>query len=588
MSLTNLIELKKEDIRSRLDIVQVVGRYVRLRSAGNRMIGLCPFHKEKTPSFTVSPDKNVFYCFGCGKGGDVFTFLMEYEGLGFGEVLKLTAEETGVRLPSAASSSVSQRPAGVSKTDLLDIHEWATRYYYDQMLHSETAKEYYRLRGLTGETVRDLKLGYAPTGWTNLVDYAAGKGISREALVECGLAIRRDSGSYYDRFRDRVMFPIFDITGRHIAFGGRSMQADGTPKYLNSPETALYRKNRVLYGLHVARTHIKNDSFVFFVEGYMDFLSLYQAGVRNCVATSGTALTEEHGKLIRRFTTRIVLVFDSDQAGLSAAERATFVLAPLGLTIQVLLLPEGDDPDTYVRRHGGEAFVELVRSAQDAVDFVVDRKVAVHGDETPQGKSAVVQDVIPLLRALEDQVVVMEYVKRIAKRLQIEEGLVLAQMRSGLHSHQFPPGEEKSQSEKYIETEEGSFIHILVRHPDLRETIADKVTPKMLTDQFSRELYSLIMDGLDGTMEPECIVGRVVDPKVREVLALMLIEVPHTANAKEDILHKGRQLVHKHLQERRRETALRLKQALDQETKTCLLREVNEITGRLGALRVQW
>ncbi|MBD3315417.1 MAG: DNA primase [Chitinivibrionales bacterium] len=574
----------KEEIRNRLDIVEVVGRYVGLKSAGRNMKGLCPFHKEKTPSFTVNPERNIFHCFGCGKGGDVFGFLMEMEGLSFPEVLRMTAEETGVTLPSSLPPPAQTQQKSPDKNDLLRIHALVTGYYYQCMQKSTNAVDYFKNRGLTGRTVKDFRLGYAPPGWHGLMDFAKRHGIDTEDLAACGLVVKKENGSCYDRFRDRIIFPIFDTAGRPIAFGARAMRAEGTPKYLNSPETSLYRKNRTLYGLSHARSAIKERNHVLFVEGYMDFLSLFQAGIRNVAATSGTAFTKEHGQLIRRLTSKVVLLFDGDSAGADAARRAAFVLAPLGLEVRVLMLPGGEDPDSFVRAKGADTLISLVEErALDAVAFVTDVAAKRHGENTPQGKSAIIRELEPLLQAMTDEIVRVEYVKHIAERLGIREDLVWKRAKPRQSSSQ-PEPSLKNAAKRYLQTEEGSFLHLLVRNPALAETTNEQISPEVFTDRFSRELYSLIMGGVREEGFDARLLDRADDPRMREVLSLMLLAEEASDSPEQDLRHKGRRLLSKSLTCRAREITARLRRETDPDVRMRLLGERSELSRQLGAL----
>lgn len=349
----------KEEVRSKADIASVIGRYVKLKASGQTLKGLCPFHKEKTPSFHVNPQRGFFHCFGCGKGGDVFTFVQEIENIGFLDALKMLARETGVELGEAPYTSPESKDKSgeVSRTDLLRIHELARDFFYRNIRSSPQAIEYFKSRGLKGETVKEFRLGFAPSGWSSLIMFFQEQRIPLSTLVKCGLAVEKENGGGYDRFRNRVIFPLHDLSGRVIAFAGRGMNDEVQPKYLNSPETLLYKKKDFLYGLYKSRQYIKDQGYCLVMEGYMDYLTLYQAGIRNGVASSGTAFTAEHGRLLQRFTSKIVLVFDGDSAGQTAAQRAVFILAPLDLDISILVLPGDEDPDSFVKSHGPQAFL---------------------------------------------------------------------------------------------------------------------------------------------------------------------------------------------------------------------------------------
>jgi DNA primase len=574
-------DFAKEEIRGRLDIETVVERYVALKRAGQSLKGLCPFHKEKTPSFTVNPAKGVWHCFGCGKGGDVFSFLMEIEGLDFPDVLRMAAEQTGVRLHSASrteSGDAAQR-SGVSKPYLLKIHALAAAFFYRQMRQSPRAIDYFKARGLRAETVRDFRLGYAPPGWSGLIDYAQSKGVKPDALVACGLALSKsDESRPYDRFRDRIIFPIGDMAGRPIAFGGRAMSDEAQPKYLNSPETPLYRKSRVLYGMHHAREAIKDRGFVLVVEGYMDYLALYQAGIRNCAASSGTALTEEHGRLLRRFTQKVVLLFDGDKAGLSAAERGVTVLLPLGVDVSVLLLPENEDPDSYVRAHGPERFLALLDNARDGLAFAVDRAVQRHGDQSAAGKAAVVHDLTPLLTGTADQVILAEYIRQLAERLRIREELVYREIGQLRRREQRREAHRESATPSdagYTQTIEGNLMRLLIQHPTLIEIAMERLSADSFADEFSKNLYLEILNAYSADASLTSLLER-TSTNARSVVSEILAQPVSDVGAEDDLRHTLIRLERKSVKRHMRTIREQLKVATAAQAKRDLLLELQK------------
>ncbi len=581
-------ELAKEQIRSRLDIVEVVGRYVNLRPAGQNMKAICPFHKEKTPSFIVNPSRQIFHCFGCGKGGDVFTFIMDYEQLSFGEVIRRLAEETGVRLGPAPRETVEAARPGISKNTLLRIHEIAAAYYYAQMKGSATAIEYFKKRGLSSRTVQEFRIGYAPPGWENLVSFAATKKVSSPALAACGLAIARSDGTAYDRFRDRIMFPIYDISGRPIAFGGRALSADAEAKYMNSPETALYHKARTLYGLHKSRASIKESGYAIVVEGYMDFLSLYQDGIRNSVATSGTSLTVEHGRIVRRFTPRVVLLFDGDAAGVGAAERAVFTLAPLGLDVRVLILSAEEDPDSYIKTHGASALLGHIEKAPNGIDFAIQHAVQTYALDTPQGKSAVVNHMAPLVAATSDPIVASEYVKQIAESSQVREQFVLAAVRKARTAGAREAGELSAPPEKFLSSVEGSVLALMVHHPQLIEIAMERVEAKTFTDSFSMNLYSLIVDTYRHDTTLQTLVSRVEEGEAKRVLSRILVQPWPVEDPELELRYGLGRLEAKALKAQMRSISSKLKNEHNDQQKNRLLEEQNRIAQSLRELETRW
>jgi DNA primase len=604
----------KEQVRTRTDIAAVIGRYVGLKGRGQTMLGLCPFHKEKTPSFTVNPAKGVFYCFGCGKGGDVFHFLQEIEGIGFREALEMLAEEAGVRIetkqrgrgdgrfddggrfddnaqssPHAPNSTI-QTPH-TTKTELLSIHNEAAKFFYGNIKNHQQAVDYFRSRELKPETVKEFGLGYAPAGWSNLCDYLQGKGVSQSKIIECGLAVSKDGGAVYDRFRDRIIFPLHDLGGRVVAFAGRGLEADAQPKYLNSPETALYHKSRVLYGLHKARQGIRDTGRLLIVEGYMDYLTLYQNGIGNIAAVSGTAFTEEHAHLIKRFASRAVLVFDSDRAGLAAAQRAVFVLAPFNVEALILTLPAGDDPDTFVKREGAAAFLELSAAAKAGADFLIDKLVLEYGG-SPHGKSKAADELIPYARALTDSIVRDDFLARLAQRLQVDRQHITERFRRG-----GPPRSSNGNYENYetagsaapgkrnvLGALEESFLRILLTAPELIVQAKQYISPKILTDALSANVYSIILDtyaqkgGLSAL--PDVVSN---DSEIGRLISMLAVKPTPLENIEEELVQKIMLLQRKHLKARMAGLREKLKEGHEPE-KGRLMEELKDCAEQLKEL----
>jgi len=504
----------RERVRQRVDIVAVVSRYVGLKPRGRAMVGLCPFHREKTPSFSVNPDIGAYHCFGCHESGDVFKFVQEMEGVGFREALEMLAEEAGVELPryelrepfGGGASSAGRPPeegrGGATKAELFDMNKLAAEFYYQCLKGSPLAIDYFKSRGLSAETVKEFGLGYAPDKWQELIDYLAGKGISRSKVVESGLAVSKDGKPPYDRFRNRVIFPLCDLTGRVIAFAGRGLNADAQPKYLNSSESVLYKKSGVLYGLHKARDAVREPGYIIIVEGYMDYLTLYQAGIRNAAAVSGTAFTEEHARLIKRFAPKAVLVFDGDYAGLSAARRAAVILAPFGLQTSVLTLPGDDDPDSFVKREGADAFLGLLAKARPAADFLIDRSVS-ESDGSPHGKSRALDELMPYARALSDEVVREDFLDKLARRLGIERRLAANRFAAGGGDYGRSAGEERPEAPRNrggalaMGTLEEDFLRMLIAAPELITSARQYLTPEILTDPLAENIYSIMLETYD-------------------------------------------------------------------------------------------
>lgn len=411
-----------DDLVTRTDIVEVIDARVPLRKAGKDYKACCPFHEEKTPSFTVSADKQFFHCFGCGKHGTAIGFLMEYEHLAFPEAVEELARQAGLTVPYEGGRSTPEAQAGA---DLWDLLREAARFYRSQLREhpdAPRAVEYLKGRGITGEIAKSFELGFAPEGWDHLLRALGKDEATREALVTAGLAVKKEGGGYYDRFRARVMFPIHDHRGRVVGFGGRVIGA-GEPKYLNSPETPLFHKGRELYGLYRARDAIKKESRVLVVEGYMDVVALAQFGIDYAVATLGTATTREHLERLFRHAPEVVFCFDGDRAGREAAWRALEVALPVlheGRQVSYLFPPEGEDPDTLVRKEGAEAFAARLRAATPLPDYLFQTLARQVDLSRLDGRARLVELARPLLSKVPPGVFHEMLVGRLAEFAQMD------------------------------------------------------------------------------------------------------------------------------------------------------------------------
>ncbi|HKJ08790.1 MAG TPA: DNA primase [Gammaproteobacteria bacterium] len=458
-----------DELMARVDIVELIDSRVPLKKAGREYTACCPFHSEKTPSFTVSPTKQFYHCFGCGAHGTALGFLMDYEHMDFVEAVEELARQTGMTVPRTGGE---QPAANRRAPDLYAVLEQAAAFYRRQLRDptaGEPAVAYLKNRGLTGQVAADFGIGYAPPGWDNLVRQLGSDAHSRELLVQAGLAASRESGGLYDRFRERVMFPIHDRRGRVIAFGGRVL-GDGTPKYLNSPETPVFHKGRELYGLYEARKANRDLPRLLVVEGYMDVVALAQHGIRYGVATLGTATTREHLEQLFRVTAEVVFCFDGDRAGRAAAWRAMENALPLlseGRQARFLFLPEGEDPDTLVRREGQAAFEARLAKALPLSDFFFEALAKQADTRSMDGHERLVALARPLLRQLPFGVLYQKMVERLGERIglapQQVDGLV---RESGNAGGRIPTGRGPRQREMGL-TPVRLAIGLLLHHPEL-------------------------------------------------------------------------------------------------------------------------
>lgn len=411
-----------EEVRIRNDIVSVIGSYIRLKKTGSNHVGLCPFHNEKTPSFSVSQSKQMYHCFGCGVGGNVYTFVMEYENYTFVEALKFLAERAGINLPEHEYSAVEKSQADL-KSRLMEINKEAAKYYYYQLKsdRGQAAREYLLGRGMTEETIKAFGLGYANRYSDDLYKYLKSLGYEDELLMQSGLVTFDEVRGGHDKFWDRIMYPIMDANNRVVGFGGRVM-GDGMPKYLNSPETVIFDKSRILYGLNKARR--SRESYFLICEGYMDVMALHQAGFTNAVAALGTAFTQAHGSLIKRYTNEVILTFDSDGAGTAAALRAIPILREAGLKVKVLNMEPYKDPDDFIKVLGAEEYKKRIDEARNSFFFEIDTLKTQYNMEDPEDKTRFFNDAAKKLLYFTEQLERNFYLDAVAKTYNIDPGLL--------------------------------------------------------------------------------------------------------------------------------------------------------------------
>ena len=400
-----------DDLKRQADIVRVVQDYVQLKKKGANWMACCPFHKEKTPSFSVSPAKEIFYCFGCHKGGSVFNFVMEMERVSFPEAIKLVAEKSGVPLPKLIDDSRFEAKRHEAD-DVIQLNKWALEFWEQQLESSgeaRIARDYLLRREITEETCKTFHLGYAPDSWDALSTHLRQKGAAQEQIDRSGLVAKKEeTGRTYDRFRGRLIFPVLDIQGKPIAFGGRTLK-DEDAKYINSPETAAYVKGRNLFGLNLTRDEIRRNGFAILVEGFLDLIVPYQFGVRNVVASLGTALTPDQARLMSRFARKVVVNYDGDNAGVQAAKKAIEILLAEDLEVKILVLPDNSDPDEFIRKAGVSEYQRQRGLAQPHIQFVIDQAIRDRKLSNPADKEAAIDEVLPYIRAVHSRIQKREY-----------------------------------------------------------------------------------------------------------------------------------------------------------------------------------
>lgn len=455
-----------EDLKRQADIVLVIQDYVSLKKTGATYKGLCPFHGEKTPSFHVNRDKGFFHCFGCGVGGDVFKFLELHEKVGFADAIKLLAQRFGVALPELEQND-DQRAASAERETLLKIHEVAAAWFTQQLASPAGARIRAQIaaRGITPATSQALGLGFAPPSREGLKQTLLKQGFSQPMLLRAGLVVQRDDGTVIDRFRNRLMIPISRDTGSVIAFGGRAVDPDQQPKYLNSPETPIYSKSRTLYGLNLSKSAIRQGGFAIMVEGYFDFAQVYQAGVQGVVASCGTALTTQQAQQLRRFAGKVVLSFDPDAAGQGAAAKSCEMLVEEGFEVNVALLPPGEDPDTFVRTHGRQAYSERLRRSQPYLEYLLDRIATRHNLNSSDGKAKFVDEAVPVMDRIADRTRQELFVKEVAARAGVSEDAIWARTTKAVTRRQVSPSSSQLPALGQATKAEKGLIWLLIHQP---------------------------------------------------------------------------------------------------------------------------
>jgi len=474
-------EEKVSEIRDRSSILEIVSDYVSLKKAGKNYRGLCPFHSEKTPSFMVNEEKQIFHCFGCGEGGDVFTFLMKIGHFSFPQAVEELAKRYGVRLPRREPTEAQKKEMGKKET-LFQINRMASEYYHDLLIQrkeGEKGRRYLSQRGIQEKIIREYRLGYAIERWDGLVQYLLGEKVSPELAWELGLILpRKKAGDsarkegWYDVFRNRIIFPIFDLHQRVVGFGGRLI-GEGLPKYINSSESGIYHKGEILYGLSEARQYISEMDYVILVEGYFDLLTLHQFGLKNSVATLGTALTQKHLHLLKRYTENVITVFDPDQAGTQATLRALPLLLEEELTGKAVLLPKGEDPDTFLRKGNPEDFREKVAKATPLIEFFFDGLMKAYDVKSIDGKVKIAEEGMGLISKIPGKIRRDFYIKALAERLDIRESVLSEMIRPSPKDRARPSPPLKDQvARSHFSKSEEMVIRLMVHHPGLIPVIS--------------------------------------------------------------------------------------------------------------------
>lgn len=480
-------------IKEVASIEEVIGEHVSLKRAGKNLKGLCPFHSEKTPSFIVNPDRHTYHCFGCGEGGDVFSFMMNYHRISFPEAIQELAHKYNIPLEEQLLSPADQEKAQL-RENLFQVNSQAADIYHDFLLHSPKAgqaRKYLSERGIPEQTIRDFKLGYAPDSWDFLCRKCSAREMSLSAAVDAGLVVARTQSGHYDRFRDRILFPISNLTGKIAGFGGRVL-GEGQPKYMNSPETAVFDKGSILFGLFNNRDVIRQEKVCILVEGNFDLLSLVVHGLRHVAAPLGTALTPGHIRTLKGYADKVVLLFDGDQAGLKAAVRAVPIFLTEQVAAEIVVLPDNHDPDTYVRERGKDGLLALLNQAQSLPEFVFEALVAQHGFSL-QGKTKIIQDLRPIIAAIDDKNLQRTlFVSHFSKKLDLSP----QQLQDGLPGKPAPVkavhGQRSQSVAAPLPMKQRQLLEFIIAYPEYLQGFLEAGVEDFVVDPCGQEILNLL------------------------------------------------------------------------------------------------
>ncbi len=537
---------KLDEVRNAIDIVDLIGAFLPLKKRGKSFIGLCPFHVEKTPSFNISPERQMYHCFGCGVGGNAITFVMDFEKVSFLEAVRSLAEKAGIVLPQDTAEDGDRAS---EQEQLYQVCREAGLFFYKNLTETDEGKyawEYFHKRGFTDETIRTFGLGYSMNAWESFISFSREKNIPIELAEKAGLVRKRDDGSYHDYFRGRGMFPIFSTTGRVVGFGARKLREDDPlGKYLNSPETLIYNKSKLLYGIYQAKDAIREKDFVILVEGYADLITTFQSGVKNVVASSGTALTQEQIQLISRYTKNITIMYDADSAGSKAALRGVDLVLENDLDVRVAPLPEGDDPDSFIRKNGAEAFRKLIDEAVSFIDFIAQSFEKQGKLETPEGQAKTVRAIVQSISKMKDELKRNFYIRQVAEKYRLYESTLMRELETIIGTGRRPVREQSNQAAPAFEVEtadgfkqdgidmpvvERDLIHAML---DGGEEVVNLISKHLQVSDFahpqSRKLVETLLLHLDNKqpIDPAVLLNEVEEQTQSRFIANLVFSKYH-------------------------------------------------------------
>jgi len=531
------------EILDRCNIVELVSSYVPLKRAGRNYRTNCPFHPEKTPSFIVSSDKQIFHCFGCGVGGNALTFVMQYEKVPFREALEIVAQKSGIPLPEPDKTDF-QKTRDDLKQNLFDIYEKASKFYHANLLNSpETreARDYLQKRGISKETAVRFRCGFAKNEWDALINHLKTKNISFSLIEKSGLVVAKENGGYYDRFRNRILFPIADVKDRTIGFGARVLD-DSLPKYINSPETAVYSKGKNLFGLNLSKDFIRSTNQVIVVEGYLDMIVPFEAGIKNIVASLGTALTIEQIRLIKRYTHHVVMLYDADLAGELATMRALELLINEDMDVKIAELPKGQDPDSFVRQEGVSAFLKMIEESKPIFDYKLQRCLYKYDASTTTGKDRIIREILPTINKFLNMTTRAEYVKQTAEKLSLDEKALFEDLKKFVQDDN---QQEEIQSDavshyklQEIPITERMLVKLMMEEMHLVDQLRTKIEPSDFMEEKLRKIVQFIFNFFTQGKEykPNILMNYLDDDEAINIISELSTMEIHNCPNKEKLI----------------------------------------------------
>jgi len=526
-------------VQDSCDIAEIISGYIPLKRSGRNFKTLCPFHHEKTPSFMVNPDKQIFHCFGCGAGGNVFNFLMRHERMEFPEAVEYLAKKAGIVIPQ---KEIHDKQTLSLFQQLYKINELALNFYHEFLLNdkgAQDARDYLQKRKVDTDTIKKFKLGFAPDKWDSLINYLRQKNSSLNLLDKAGLIVAKEkSTGYYDRFRNRIIFPVWDVKERCIAFGARVLD-DSLPKYINSPETPVYVKGNNLYGLNFSKEAIRESDFAIIVEGYMDFITVYQAGIENIIATSGTALTVEQIRLLKRYTHNVVLLFDADQAGVLATLRSLDIFLEEGMNVKVTSLDSGD-PDLFIRKFGATKFKEMIKGASSLFDYKLRLLCSKYSPKEIEGKAKICNEMLPTINKFKDAILKFEYLKKLADSLQVSEEALRIELAKIKEPRAGVLKTEEPRTASNLKVVEKTLLKLMLEEERFIQNFKEKLEVADFQDPTCRQILDLMFDFVSQGKEihPSKLISGCSDELLPKTIAQLCAEEITYPEDKDKIFHE--------------------------------------------------